>query len=218
MFNLEQSIAEWRRKMVAGGIKTPDVLNELESHLRDEVDQHVRSGLSVQKGFEIAIQRMGKTESLRSEFQKAEAMKRVRLRTQLFCLLGVAVSFLIATGSFGYFVILPMATRASAQYAAWIGFSNPQANASFAWRLVIGVCVGLAMPVGVLVLVKAGILNHKKLVRLRPCIIVVNLILGAVLTTPELVTQVIIFVPLQLLYEASVLLARIRERREQKSA
>jgi len=31
MFNLEQSIADWRRQMIAGGIKTPVPLEELES-------------------------------------------------------------------------------------------------------------------------------------------------------------------------------------------
>jgi hypothetical protein len=32
--------------VAAGGIKASDVLNELESHLRDDVDQQVRSGMS----------------------------------------------------------------------------------------------------------------------------------------------------------------------------
>jgi len=37
MFNLEPSIAEWRRQMLAAGVKTPVPLEELESHLRDEL-------------------------------------------------------------------------------------------------------------------------------------------------------------------------------------
>jgi len=42
MFNLEQAILDWRRQMAASGIKAPDVLDELESHLRDDVEAHVR--------------------------------------------------------------------------------------------------------------------------------------------------------------------------------
>jgi ferritin-like metal-binding protein YciE len=42
MFDPEQTIAEWRRQMAAGGIKTPEVLNELESHLREDVEQQER--------------------------------------------------------------------------------------------------------------------------------------------------------------------------------
>jgi sec-independent protein translocase protein TatC len=46
--------------------------------------------------------------------------------------------------------------------------------------------------------------------------IVINLILGAVLTTPEVVTQVIMFIPLQGLYEISIWIAWYWERREKK--
>ncbi len=39
MFNLEQAIADWRRQMLAVGIKTPVPLEELEIHLRDEIEE-----------------------------------------------------------------------------------------------------------------------------------------------------------------------------------
>ena len=37
MFNLEQAISDWRRQMVACGFDSVDVLQELESHLRDHI-------------------------------------------------------------------------------------------------------------------------------------------------------------------------------------
>ena len=43
MFNLNQAIAEWRKQMAASGINLPEALDELESHLREDVDQQVRS-------------------------------------------------------------------------------------------------------------------------------------------------------------------------------
>ena len=43
MFNLDQSITEWRRQMVAGGIQSPRVLDELESHLRDDAEEQERA-------------------------------------------------------------------------------------------------------------------------------------------------------------------------------
>ena len=46
MFNLNEEIAEWRRQMLAAGIETPVPLNELESHLREDVEQQMRSGLA----------------------------------------------------------------------------------------------------------------------------------------------------------------------------
>ena len=37
MFDLEQSISEWRRQMLAARIPTPVPLEELEIHLREEI-------------------------------------------------------------------------------------------------------------------------------------------------------------------------------------
>jgi hypothetical protein len=217
MFDLEQAISEWRRRMAAGGLKA-DVLDELESHLRDEADAQVRAGFSVEQAFETAIQRMGQATSLSLEFERANKAKRVNSRKRLLRFFGVAAGFVIANIIFCYFIILPLASRAQGQYASWLGVQTAQANFGFVCRFVSGMCLGLAMPVGLLGLVRMGILNHQKLVRFRPYMIVVNLILGAVLTTPEVVTQVVLFVPLQMLCEASIFVARIWERRAQKCA
>jgi sec-independent protein translocase protein TatC len=51
---------------------------------------------------------------------------------------------------------------------------------------------------------------------MRRYMIVINLVLGAVLTTPEVITQVLMAVPLQLLYEISVWIAWYWERRDRK--
>jgi len=48
--------------------------------------------------------------------------------------------------------------------------------------------------------------------------IVINLILGAVLTTPEVVTQVLMAVPLYMLYEITVWIAWYWEWRDRKRA
>jgi hypothetical protein len=70
MFNLEQSITAWRQQMLAAGIKIPAPLEELESHLRDDVEQQIRSGLSAQQAFEAAAKRLGQANPLSKEFAK----------------------------------------------------------------------------------------------------------------------------------------------------
>jgi hypothetical protein len=92
MFDLDQAISEWRRRMAAGGIKTPDVLNELESHLRDDVDQQMRSGLSQQQAFEDAVQRLGQANVLKAEFKKAN--KAAALRFERIVLDGTGLMYL----------------------------------------------------------------------------------------------------------------------------
>jgi hypothetical protein len=72
MFNLDQAIAEWRRRMLAAGIKTPVPLDELEAHLRDEIEQQAKSGLSEAEAFQVAVEEIGKAHPLQQEFKKVE--------------------------------------------------------------------------------------------------------------------------------------------------
>jgi hypothetical protein len=71
MFNLEQSIADWRRQMLGAGIKTPVPLEELEIHLREDVERQVRSGTAAQQAFEIAVRKIGQGHALKQEFTRA---------------------------------------------------------------------------------------------------------------------------------------------------
>lgn len=73
MFDLELSITTWRRQMRARGNKSSDVLDELESHLREEVARQMLSGAGAQEAFESAVDSFGPPEALRVEFAKLEA-------------------------------------------------------------------------------------------------------------------------------------------------
>src|SRR4051812_1591248 len=90
MFDLDQAIAEWRKQMLAVGIKAPVPLEELESHLREAMEEQVRSGVSAQQAFETASQRMGQASRLKVEFKKVEKTKPVLQRKALWVLIGVA--------------------------------------------------------------------------------------------------------------------------------
>ena len=61
-----------------------------------------------------------------------------------------------------------------------------------------------------------GILNYSILSKARKYMIVINLVLGAVLTTPEVITQLIMFLPLQTLFEITIWIAWYWERQEKK--
>ena len=96
MFDLEQKISEWRKQMLAAGIKTPAPLDELEIHLREDVEQQKRAGLSEPQAFEAAIQRIGQAGPLKSEFAKAGGTG----RTAIWFLL-TAVAFTSCWMQFG---------------------------------------------------------------------------------------------------------------------
>jgi Family of unknown function (DUF5808) len=75
MFDLEKSIIEWRQQMLVAGIKTPMPLEELEGHLREDIKKQMQSGASVQRAFEVAVQRIGHADELKSEFKQLRRMK-----------------------------------------------------------------------------------------------------------------------------------------------
>jgi hypothetical protein len=72
MFNLEQSIAEWRRQMLASGLKTPTPLNELESHLREDMRALLATTEPEALAFQLAVSRLGTPGPLRTEFNKLQ--------------------------------------------------------------------------------------------------------------------------------------------------
>jgi len=64
--------AEWRRRMIAAGIRQPSSLDELENHLREHVEQLTREGKTDEEAFDAAVERIGQIDLLTSEFAKAE--------------------------------------------------------------------------------------------------------------------------------------------------
>jgi hypothetical protein len=70
MRDLDVKIGGWRLRMAAGGIKSPAVLDELESHLREEIQERLIAGDSAAEAFEFAVARIGTAKSLRTEFNK----------------------------------------------------------------------------------------------------------------------------------------------------
>jgi sec-independent protein translocase protein TatC len=123
---------------------------------------------------------------------------------------------------FCYFALMPVALAASQKYSNWLGLGASQWRAedyiSFVCRFMLGMGLGFEMPVVILTLVKIGVLSYSTLSKARRYMIVINLILGAVLTTPEVVTQLLMFIPLQLLYEITVWIAWYWDRQEKKRA
>jgi sec-independent protein translocase protein TatC len=125
-----------------------------------------------------------------------------------------------------YFVIMPLALRAAVGYSHWLlgekfdplkeVLWRAEPYFSFTSKFMVGMGLGFELPVVLLTLVRLGVLDYRKLASMRRYMIVITLVLGAVLTTPEVVTQVAMAVPLYLLYEGSVWIAWYWERQEKK--
>jgi sec-independent protein translocase protein TatC len=135
---------------------------------------------------------------------------------------GVGVFLFVLGVCIAYFGVMPRALKFTEWYAEWMGVSVPEWRAetyfSFLVKFMLGMGLGFEMPVVLLALVKIGLLNYKKLTAMRRYMIVINLILGALLTTPEVLTQVVMGICLQILYEISVFITWRWERKEKMRA
>src|SRR5579862_2667570 len=67
--DLESLIADWRRQMLAAGIK-PEPMDELESHLREEIEWLLQMRVGEREAFDTAVRTMGGAEELKVEFTK----------------------------------------------------------------------------------------------------------------------------------------------------
>jgi hypothetical protein len=72
MHNLEKSITEWRKTMMAAPPVSHETLDELENHLRENVEQLVRSGMTEPEAFEHAVAQLGGARMIGSEFRKLD--------------------------------------------------------------------------------------------------------------------------------------------------
>jgi sec-independent protein translocase protein TatC len=136
--------------------------------------------------------------------------------------LGWGVVLFVAGVLATYFGLLPVALRASMEYSDLLGFQSDEWRAeeyvSFCTNFMLGMGFGFQFPLVLLTLVKAGVLSHRDLAKYRRHAIVASLFLGAILTTPEVITQISMAVPMYLLYEICIWIAWYWDRQKRKAA
>jgi len=73
------------------------------------------------------------------------------------------------------------------------------------------------LPVASYILAKAGIVGPKTMKRYRRHAVVVILIVSAIITPPDVISQILIAMPLMLLYEISISVAKRITKRQEKA-
>lgn len=132
MFNLEQTITNWRQQMRAAGIRSPQVLEELEGHLREEIEQQIKSGLDARTALERAAQEIGGPNRIQNEFQKIGSTARMLEWFMIIicaAFLGL-ITFLCATTVVRCFTSAGDRAMASVAMASTMGVA-------FAWRYTV---------------------------------------------------------------------------------
>jgi sec-independent protein translocase protein TatC len=134
---------------------------------------------------------------------------------------GFAVLLFVFGVFLGYRFTLPAALQMMFGMHTWLGIKaewTVTSYVAFATQLLIGFGLVFELPAILLMLARLGIIKAAQMQLARPYAIVAALIVGAVLTPPDVFSQLLMAVPLILLYEMSVWIAWFWERRKKPVA
>ena len=132
--------------------------------------------------------------------------------------------FFAAGACFAYFVAMPWALKFLLGFEGDVGGVTQEAlpavgnYLNFATRFLFGFGVAFLLPVLLMVLERAGIVTREQLAKSRRYAIVAAAAVSAVLTPPDVVSMLMMLVPLYALYEFALLSIRLTHWRAARRA
>jgi sec-independent protein translocase protein TatC len=114
--------------------------------------------------------------------------------------------------AFAYFVVFPTIFRVMAHYNAPLGAemtTDIDNYLSFVLTMFLAFGVTFEVPIVVVLLARMGVVSIQKLKQIRPYVIVGAFVISAVVTPPDVFSQLILAIPLVILYEAGIIAARL---------
>lgn len=124
----------------------------------------------------------------------------------------------VAGLTFAYLVVLPI----SLDFLASFQIEKVQATISFAsyfdyvMKMVFAFALVFEMPILVVILVALGVVNTTFLKKNRKYVFLLVLVVAAVVTPPDIVSQVLLTVPMMILFELGIILSRWLEKKKIK--
>jgi sec-independent protein translocase protein TatC len=114
-----------------------------------------------------------------------------------------------------YYVVFGLVFRFIASFAPDSVNVAPDIDAYFSFVLGLFLAFGLTfeVPIVVVLLARFGIADVERLKAARPYVIVGAFIVAAIFTPPDVISQLLLAVPLCLLYEVGIQLARLVGKR-----
>jgi sec-independent protein translocase protein TatC len=127
-------------------------------------------------------------------------------------LVGTSYTLFLCGMAFAYFVVFPTVFRVMAHYNAPLGAAmNTDVDSYLGFVLTMFLAFGVTfeVPVFVVLLVRMGLLTVAKLKESRPYVVVGAFVVSAMVTPPDVFSQLILALPLIVLYEAGIVAARL---------
>ena len=142
------------------------------------------------------------------------ALTRREQRSILFCL-GAGTLFFAVGAWMAYAKTLPVVVKVFLSFADWVNLPVYTVKADGYIRIVLKTIlafgVALQLPLVVFVLGWLGVISSATLRHYRRLAIVIIFVLGMVLTPPDPMSQILMAVPMCVLYELCIWLIRLRE-------
>jgi len=132
--------------------------------------------------------------------------------------------FFAAGASFAYFAAMPWALHFLLSYQGNIGGIQQEAlpgvgnYLNFCTRFIFGFGAAFLLPILLMILERAGIVTREQLAKSRRYAVVAAAGVAAVLTPPDVVSMLLLLVPLYGLYEFAILAIRITHWRAARKA
>ena len=130
-------------------------------------------------------------------------------RKMVWPIVSMSVFFFIGGASFAFFIVLPASFQFLHSYSE--GITQQQWTQSnyfgFTMRMILAFAIMFQLPVMTWVLAKLKLITASFLISQARIAIVLIFVLAAVLTPPEVVSQLMLALPLILLYGFSILIA-----------
>lgn len=122
---------------------------------------------------------------------------------------------------FSYYVILPMSVYFFYNFEISDAVQNNfklESYISLITNTLIGVAIFFELPVLIYFLTKMGLVSPEFLKKYRKHALVLVLVLSAIITPPDVASQIIVAVPIMILYEIGIYVSRYVLKKEEKNA
>jgi sec-independent protein translocase protein TatC len=129
---------------------------------------------------------------------------------------GVLIMFLLGV-AFAYYIVFPMAFLFTERVTTSMGLKETYGVIqyfTFLFNIVMPVSLLFELPLVILFLTKLGILNPSMLTKMRKVAWFTMIVIATTVTPPDFISDILVSVPLIVLYEFSVMLSRLTYRKK----